>query len=153
MYFLLGLAVGYLVFLGLGQRPMIDPSVDHLTHGSHPAHEQIDVDPNLPIPALSVVATPDTVSGYNLYLDTENYTFDPASVNQAPMPNTGHAHLYVNGEKVARLYGPWFQLDGHHMVPGENLVQVTLNANDHREWSNQGVTIEDVITLDYQLMN
>ena len=41
----------------------------------------------------------------------------------------GHAHVYVDGEKIARLYGPWLHIPS--LSPGA-VVEVTLNANDHR---------------------
>ena len=45
------------------------------------------------------------------------------------MRGEGHAHVYVDGEKAARIYGPWFHLGA--LPPGEVTLGVTLNANDH----------------------
>jgi len=39
----------------------------------------------------------------------------------------GHAHLYLDGEKVARVYGRWFHIP--EPGPGAHSVRVTLNAN------------------------
>jgi copper(I)-binding protein len=41
----------------------------------------------------------------------------------------GDARLYVNGEKVARLYGPWFHIGS--LPSGRTEVTVTLASNDH----------------------
>lgn len=75
--------------------------------------------------------TPDAKSGFNV--ETTNWTWAPENVNAAALPNQGHAHLYVDGVKVARLYGPWYHLDG--LAPGPHDITVTLNANNHAEYA------------------
>lgn len=92
-----------------------------------------------PAPALKLTIEPDAKSGFNVHLDTTDWTWAPEQVNTAPVPNTGHAHLYVDGIKVARLYGPWYHLEG--LSPGQHDVYVTLNANDHSDYAagDQGV--------------
>jgi hypothetical protein len=71
----------------------------------------------------------DSVGGWNIHLRTKNFRFAPENVNGHPVPGEGHAHLYVDGEKVARLNGPWFHLGS--LSPGRHTIQVTLNANNH----------------------
>ena len=46
------------------------------------------------------------------------------------MAGEGHAHVYVNGAKIARHYGPWMHIAA--MPKGKNTVMVSLNSNDHR---------------------
>ena len=38
--------------------------------------------------------------------------FAPENVNQADVDGQGHAHIYVDGEKVSRVYGERFHLTG-----------------------------------------
>ena len=49
-------------------------------------------------------------------------------------------HLYIDGEKVSRLYGEW-----HHigpLAPGEHEVRVELSANDHSAMAVDGDIID-----------
>ena len=60
---------------------------------------------------------------------TTNFRFAPENASSPHRDGEGHALLYVNGEKVARLYGPWFHIE--FLPSGPTKVTVTLNANDH----------------------
>lgn len=101
-------------------------------------HKMIEVDPSLPVPSVELTISPDALDGYNLHLVTENFTFTPEAAGREPVANTGHAHLYVNDVKVARIYGNWFYLSPTLLTPGENYVMVTLNANEHSDWVSKG---------------
>ena len=63
-------------------------------------------------------------------------------------PGEGHAHLYVDDRKIARLYAPWFHLDS--LPPGTHTLRVELNSNDHRPLTHRGKIIEDTVTLSVQ---
>ena len=52
------------------------------------------------------------------------------------MTGEGHAHVYINEKKVARVYSPWFHLD--QVAAGMNKVTVTLNTNDHQQIALDG---------------
>lgn len=90
-------------------------------------------------PEISLLLSEDPVSGYNLEVKTRHFDFAPKQAGQAHVPGQGHAHVYVNGEKVARLYGAWLHLPA--LPEGEALVEVTLNANDHRPLAIGGEVI------------
>jgi len=95
----------------------------------HHMHVLYDVSHMELAPDLSLRILPDAMSGWNIHLMTKNFVFAPTQVNQKPVDGEGHAHLYVNEQKVARIYGPWYHLDG--LAPGEYAVKVQLNGNDH----------------------
>ena len=80
-------------------------------------------------PVLSIEAIADPVSGWNLHLVTKRFRFAPENAGRENRPGEGHAHVYVNGIKLARLYGPWMHLS--NLPSGEVDLRVTLNANDH----------------------
>ena len=107
----------------------------------HTGHQVLNVDPALPIPGVALRLTRDAADGFNLSLGVTNFTFTPERVNSANEPNTGHAHLYINGQKIARLYGPWMHLPAKLWQPGLNRVKVLLNANDHSFWGAAGEPI------------
>lgn len=97
----------------------------------HHHHDQVDVSTFPAIPTVTLDVEPDPVSGYNVHVRTENFRWAPDNVNGKDRPGEGHAHLYVNGERVARLYGPWYHLDG--LEPGDHTIRVTLNSNSHAD--------------------
>jgi hypothetical protein len=111
-------------------------------------HEMLEVNEDAPIPAIGVDILDDKKSGYNLYLQLENFNFTPENVNQSPVDNEGHAHLFVNGEKIMRVYSQWIHIGNDRLDPGENEVVITLNANDHSEYVLNGEHIEARLTLE-----
>ena len=80
----------------------------------------------------------------NIRLDTEGFIFTPEEVNGPNTPAAGHAHVYVNDEKVARMYGPYMQVTG---IERGDVIRVTLNANDHTEWAVDGVPVAASVTV------
>lgn len=111
------------------------------------AHDMEMVSPTAPVPTVRVEAVGDTKDGYNVEIVTTNFAFTPETVNEEVVQNTGHAHIYVNGEKIARVYSNWFHLSGELFADGENEIMVTLNANNHGEWAIDGTSITNTITV------
>ncbi|MRX27987.1 hypothetical protein [Kangiella sp. HZ709] len=81
----------------------------------------------------------DEKSGWNLELITENFAFAPEQVNQAHRVGHGHAHLYINGKKITRLYSHWYHLE--ELPEGKHLIKVNLNTNDHQDYALNGKVI------------
>ncbi|MXZ45566.1 MAG: hypothetical protein F4Z08_01005 [Chloroflexi bacterium] len=92
--------------------------------------------------SVSLHVEPDSVSGLNIHLTTTGFTFTPESVNADDDPGTGHAHLYVDGVKITRLYGPYYHLVG--VTPGEHEIRVALNTNSHADYI-QGTKLVDAV--------
>ena len=114
-------------------------SHDGMSYDGDHAHPQLEVSTDLPVPAVVLAAYQDAVNGWNLQLQLENFEFAPATVNEAGPQNEGHAHLYINGEKVTRLYSDWYYLG--ELDPGENEIVVTLNSNIHEDLTVNGEVI------------
>ena len=83
---------------------------------------------------------PDPLGGANLQIAAEGFAFAPQQAGAAHTPGQGHAHIYVNGVKVGRLYGPAFYLG--KLAAGANEVRVTLNANSHEPYTWNGAPVE-----------
>lgn len=115
----------------------------HMMH----THSKVEIDQTLPIPAVSIESFKDTKDGYNIKISVTNFTFTPENVNGSNVPNQGHAHIYVNGKKVSRVYGEWFHLADAYLTETENIVEVTLNANDHSDWVMDGNHIESSVAI------
>lgn len=116
-----------------------DPA-QHAPHGEtataggqaehHDHSEMLVLAGDAPVPAVDAAVTKDPVSGWNLHIETKNFRFAAEHASGEHVPGEGHAHLYVNGEKIARLYGPWAHVAS--LPEGRSTIRVTLNANDHR---------------------
>lgn len=70
----------------------------------------------------------DNVSGWNLFVAAQGFCFAPDQAGQAHAAGQGHAHLYLDGTKIARLYGPAQHLAD---LPAGGTLRVELNGNDH----------------------
>ena len=86
----------------------------------------------------------DPMSGWNVYVKVNNFQFTPANASTKHQSGEGHAHLYINGQKIARLYSNWFHLP--EFIKDKNEIRVTLNTNDHQTMAIGNQPIEKVIT-------
>lgn len=148
---LIGLVAGY-AFIPSDDRTTKDSMSDmnmmeHSEEPSSHSHSVLEIDGSMPVPSVRVEASRDAKDGYNLHIVTSNYKWAPENVNGEPIQGEGHAHIYVNGNKISRLYGEWFNLSDTHLKEGENIIKVTLNANDHSEWVHDEMHIADTVTL------
>jgi hypothetical protein len=114
---------------------------DMASDGEH-QHGKMEVPQGTAVPTVDVVMHKDAKKGWNVQAKVTNFKFAPEKVNAAAEAGEGHAHLFVNGKKITRLYSSWYYLE--NLEPGENRVKVTLNANNHADWASNGKLIEDV---------
>lgn len=80
-----------------------------------------------------------------LIIGVTNFAFAPEAVNSSHTPGQGHAHIYVNGVKIARTYASWFHLSA--LPKGEHEVRMTLNANDHSQLAINDQPVEATLML------
>jgi len=97
---------------------------------AHSHDAVVSVPPGPGAPTLRVSLARDASAGWNLHVETAAFRFAPERASGPHVPGEGHAHVYVNGEKVARLYAPWMHFDA---LPEGATVTVTLTTNDHRQ--------------------
>lgn len=84
-----------------------------------------------PAPTVSASITADG-DGWLLRLTTEDFTFTEPIAGLGHVPGYGHAHLYVDGVKLRRLYTPEAWIGA--LPPGEHVISVMLYTNDHRAY-------------------
>lgn len=108
-------------------------------------HPKLEVPSGVAAPEVQLHGMKDPNGGWNLHLMTKNFVFAPEKAGQEEVMGEGHAHLYVNGKKVARVYGNWFHLN---LDQGVNKVKVSLNTNLHKDYAVNGKIIENEIELD-----
>lgn len=94
-----------------------------------------------PVPTIDITVHKDPKAGYNLQIETTNYTFAPEHASTMHIPGEGHTHLYIDGVKITRVYGNWYYLGT--LEPGEHTIRVELSANNHGAYSYQGNIIDD----------
>ena len=99
-----------------------------------------------PAPLLSIRAEENRESpGWRIYIDTTEFTFSEKQADGAHVHGVGHGHLYVNGLKIGRVYGGVAEVGA--LPPGEHVVRVTLNTNDHRAYVVDGEPVTATTTI------
>ncbi|MFD3328985.1 hypothetical protein [Streptomyces sp. NPDC058701] len=98
-------------------------------------------------PKVRLTARPDSEDGWNLQLTVDNFAFTPDSTGGAALRGAGHAHLELDGRKLARLYGPWFHLPAAQVPEGAHTLTVRLYADDHTAWAVSGKPVEATVPL------
>lgn len=128
------------------EETMVMDSSTH-THADGEMHDHsklIDLDAgDAPVVDLSVIPLSD--GSYNVRVQTLNFTFAPQKIDQAPTDGEGHAHLYVDGVKIARIYGEWYHLAS--LPEDAQEISVTLYANNHQALAVDGVEISDSVQV------
>jgi len=129
---------------------------DHTTHGGHKSGvhdghthgEMLSLTAGPSAPTLKMMVMSDPASGWNLHIMTENFRFAPENASRDHIDGEGHAHVYVNGTKIARHYAPWMHIAD--LKSGQNVIAVSLNANDNRQLAVDGMPlrVEQTITVE-----
>lgn len=93
-----------------------------------------------PPPALSLSwKEPPDKNGATVQLVVRNFTFFRADDGAKHVPNQGHAHVYLNGLKLGRLYAETYEIGA--LSPGKYRLSIELNSNDHRPYLGDGQII------------
>jgi hypothetical protein len=112
------------------------------TWGDHDATLVLEVPEGVAGPSVDLIVHNDPVGGYNLEIITSNFQFTPSYVNSEGEFNNGHAHLFIDGERIGRIYTNWVYVGA--LEPGVHEIRVSLNADDHREFAVHDLIVEDV---------
>lgn len=137
---LLGSVTGYTI--GKKSTPTAATDSHHITSsGAHGKHQHKQVEASTPYPTVDLVIHKDAKSGWNAQVLLNNFTFAPESVSSESVPGEGHAHIYIDGEKINRVYSEWYHLG--ELTPGAHEIAVRLSSNDHKELLAEGALIED----------
>ena len=116
-------------------------NVDSHSHGEAVAET---VESDVPV-SVSITADVDAEGGVNVAIAADGLRFAPELADQAHTPGTGHGHIYVDGHKLGRVFGPTYRIDD--LSPGDHEIRVSLNTNDHRELVYNGRKAEDTVTV------
>ncbi|MCK0122661.1 hypothetical protein MWU61_19085 [Loktanella sp. F6476L] len=135
--------IGVLIAPLFRDLPVQQTAVDMMAHDMQ--HGMLEV-PAVGAPQIAIAVTKDPMNGWNVSVTTDNFRFTPEMVNSENVENTGHAHLYVDGIKIARLYGPNFHIPD--LPAGDHEISVNLSSNDHSNFivNGQRIVARTIIT-------
>ncbi len=97
-----------------------------------------------PAPQVAIGAV-ETRDGWQVTIVAESFTFSREAVDTAHQPGVGHGHLYLNGLKLGRIYGPDVTLGA--LPAGDHELRVTLNTNDHQTYVVDGLPVTAAILI------
>ena len=110
-----------------------------------PSHDEThDVDA-ADAPGIAVDVFDDPKSGWNVHVTVEGFTVTPENVSTDHIEGQGHLHLYVDGVRVTRLYGPWWHLG--ELTEGDHEISVELATNNHRVYAVNGAALAGSATV------
>ncbi|WP_444883741.1 hypothetical protein [Microbulbifer sp. PSTR4-B] len=135
-YFLIGSLFGLMVSGSPALAAQPNPHAGH--NGDQ--HPVIEIPVHIAVPRIELDISRDSLSGFNLHIGYDRFELEsPRYAKNKPQRFLeGHAHLYINGEKIQRLYAADVHLPEKLLKPGFNQITVTLNAHDHSTWSRGG---------------
>jgi cytochrome oxidase assembly protein ShyY1 len=59
------------------------------------------------------------------------------------VPGEGHAHVFLDGRKIMRIYNQWFHLNTYQFSTkaGEQLLSIEFVGNDHAPYTIAGLPV------------
>ena len=102
------------------------------------------VESSVPI-AIDISAEAEEGGGVHVNIVAEGWRWAPEEVNLEPSPGAGHAHIYADGVKLSRVYGPHYYLSG--LEPGMREIRVAFNDNSHNALTFEGNPVEATATV------
>jgi hypothetical protein len=93
----------------------------------------------------------DPTGGFNVHVVTTNFAWRPEMASMQHVPGEGHAHVYLEGRKIMRIYNEWFHLNTYQFSTraGEQLLSIEFVGNDHAPYTIQGlpVGVEQIVDV------
>jgi len=85
----------------------------------------------------------DPTGGFNVQVVTTNFVWRPEMASMQHVPGEGHAHVYLDGRKIMRIYNEWFHLNTYQFSTrsGEQLLSIEFVGNDHSPYTIQGLPV------------
>ena len=121
-----------------------DDGHDH-SHSSDAAHDHDEMhESEVPV-GVDISAELEDGGGVIVHVTAEGWRWAPESMDMEHEPGAGHAHIYVDGVKVGRVYSSRYRLS--ELESGERRIRVTLNTNDHKQLTLNGDPVEASATV------
>ena len=94
-------------------------------------------------PGATLDLKKDPTGGFNVQVVTTNFIWRPEMASMQHVPGEGHAHVYLDGRKIMRIYNEWFHLNTYQFSTkaGEQLLSIEFVGNDHAPYTVQGMPV------------
>jgi len=94
-------------------------------------------------PQATLKLQKDPTGGFNVHVVTTNFMWRPEMASMQHVPGEGHAHVYLDGRKIMRIYNEWFHLNTYQFSTraGEQLLSIEFVGNDHSPYTVQGLPV------------
>ncbi|WP_164491670.1 ZIP family metal transporter [Staphylospora marina] len=145
----LGTVIGvFLVMLGIWVADGHTASGSRSFHsdGGHQHHAvtPVQVPENVPAPEVHLEVIPEPGGHCLIVLHTRHFRFVPEQPGREPLFGEGHAHLYVDGKKIARLFDTTARI---RLEPGTHVIRAELVDSAHAPYVHRGKTIQSEQTV------
>jgi hypothetical protein len=120
-------------------------TVEEGTANSHHANDPAEF-AGSDVPSASITVVKDPKLGWNMSAAIENFTITPDNASADAVDGEGHLHLYIDGERVTRLYGTDWHID--ELTEGSHEIGVEFSHNDHRAYAVDGTPIRGTATVE-----
>ena len=94
-------------------------------------------------PKAALTIKKDPTGGFNVEVVTSNFVWRPEMASMKHVPGQGHAHVFLDGRKIMRIYNEWFHLNTYQFStrPGEQLLSIEFVGNDHAPYTIEGLPV------------
>jgi hypothetical protein len=93
----------------------------------------------------------DPTGGFNVHVVTSNFRWRPEMASKQHVMGEGHAHVYLDGQKIMRIYNEWFHLNTYQFATraGEQILSIEFVGNDHAPYTIQGtpIGVEEIVNV------
>jgi hypothetical protein len=141
MKWLANLTIGWILFVA-GAAPLHAHS-----EGTIAIHEVVKKF----APKANLKIEKDPTGGFNVHVVTSNFQWRPDLASKEHVMGEGHAHVYLDGRKILRIYNEWFHLNTYQFATraGEQILSIEFVGNDHAPYTIQGIPIgvEEIVNV------
>jgi len=101
-------------------------------------------------PTASLEIKKDPTGGFNVHVVTTNFNWRPEMASMKHVPGEGHAHVFLDGRKIMRIYNEWFHLNTYQFATraGDQLLSIEFVGNDHAPYTIHGAPVGDQKIVD-----
>lgn len=108
----------------------------------------LNIPEDIPAPAIAI-ETEKTETGWRIHVNVENFELAESTMHTGNINyDTGHAHLYVSGLKIARVFEDTVELG--KLGPGKHELRVILVSDDHRALKVDGEFVTAATTIEVE---
>ncbi|CAL9273152.1 hypothetical protein SUDANB5_01608 [Streptomyces sp. SudanB5_2050] len=98
-------------------------------------------------PEVGIEVQPAADDSWDVRLTVRDFRFSPAGTETVAVPGRGLAHLFLDGELIARLHGPDHRLEAALVPRGTHQLTVRLYADDGTVWAVDGEPVESTADI------